>query len=159
MTTMNYAVKSADGKSIFKVFLNDERFPSNTTPEELDLWPVDPTIPEGYRQDFTKGESGWQVVDGKVTPCIEPIPVPEPLPEPKPQVVSPWQMRRALNKLGLRASVEAILAAADLDTKDGWAVAQEYRRNDPMILGMAKALDLTEEQLDNLFITAASFNN
>lgn len=153
---MNYAAKTPDGKDIFKVVL-DAPFPEHKMPEDLDLWPVDPAIPEGYRQDFTKGTKGWQLVNDIVVPCIEPIPVPEPLPEPKPQVVSPWQMRRALNQLGLRAAVEGAIVNADQDTKDGWEYASEIRRDNPLIIGMATALGLGDAELDHLFLTAASF--
>jgi hypothetical protein len=88
------------------------------------------------------------------------VPPPEPEPEPSndvPDVVSPWQMRRALNQLGLRAAIEAALASADQDTKDGWAVASEFRRDHDFINRMAAGLGMTSPQLDDLFRLAAAF--
>lgn len=75
-----------------------------------------------------------------------------------PDTVSPWQMRRALNQLKLRDSVEAAVAAADQDTKDGWDYALEIRRDNPLINGMASGLGMTAAQLDELFLLAASFS-
>lgn len=76
---------------------------------------------------------------------------------PVPQFVTPWQMRRALNQLGLRAMVEAAVAAGDQDSKDGWDYALEIRRDNPLLAGMAQALGMTGAQLDDLFRLAASF--
>jgi len=76
---------------------------------------------------------------------------------PVPQSVSPWQMRRALNQLGLRAMVEAAVAAGDQDARDGWDYALEIRRDNPLLAGMASALGMTNAQLDDLFRLAASF--
>lgn len=74
-----------------------------------------------------------------------------------PQSVTPWQMRRALNQLGLRAMVEAAVAAGDQDARDGWEFALEIRRDNPLLAGMAQALGMTDGQLDDLFRLAASF--
>jgi len=74
-----------------------------------------------------------------------------------PPEVTPWQMRRALNQLGLRAMVEAAVAAGDQDARDGWEFALEIRRDNPLLAGMAAALGMTDAQLDDLFRLAASF--
>jgi hypothetical protein len=74
-----------------------------------------------------------------------------------PQSVTPWQMRRALNQLGLRATVESAVAAGDQDARDGWEFALEIRRDNPLLAGMAAALGMTDAQLDDLFRLAASF--
>lgn len=76
---------------------------------------------------------------------------------PVPQSVTPWQMRRALNQLGLRAMVEAAVAAGDQDARDGWEFALEIRRDNPLLAGMGAALGMTDAQLDDLFRLAASF--
>lgn len=81
-------------------------------------------------------------------------------PPPAPELVvsvTPLQMRRALNHTGLRSSVEAAVAGADQDTKDAWEFASEIRRDNSLLLGMATQLGMTEQQLDDLFALAATF--
>lgn len=151
---MNYAIKTPDGQGIFKVML-DSDLPSGKTPEELDLWPVDPNIDDGFEQDFGQGSpAGWYLSEGIVRPCVKPIPEVVPV---VPVSVKPWQMRRALNQLGLRPAVNAALEQADLDARDAWEVASEFRRDNGLLVGMAQALGMTETEIDNLFILAASF--
>jgi hypothetical protein len=75
---------------------------------------------------------------------------------PVPVEVTPWQMRRALNAAGLRATVEAAVSAQDQDTRDGWEFATTIRRDNALINAMAPALSLTSEQVDDLFRAAAS---
>ena len=118
-----------------------------------------------------QGESGYRVrtEDGRVigfaarsgNPCeanaaddIANQPAPAPV---VPIEVSPWQIRRALNAAGLRASVEAAVAGASQDTRDGWEFASTVRRDNAMLSGMAAAMGMTSAQLDQLFISAASF--
>lgn len=80
---MNYAIKTPDGLGLHKVFLNAE-LPAGKTLAELNLWPVNPAIREGFRQDFSQGPRnarGWQLVKGVVVPHIVEIP-PDPEPDP-----------------------------------------------------------------------------
>lgn len=93
-----------------------------------------------------------KVENGEVVPYTPPPPAPA-----VPTSVSPWQMRRALNQLGLRSTVEAAVAAADQDTKDGWEFATEFRRDNALLLGMAASLNMADQDLDDLFTLAASF--
>lgn len=78
--------------------------------------------------------------------------------EPVPESVTPWQMRKALNASGRRSLVDALLANPQTpsDVIDGWEVASEWRRTDPVLLAMAQQLGITEQQLDNLFRLAAT---
>lgn len=92
---MNYAIKTSDNTSIFAVVINGEKphgqLPVGKTPEECGMWPVDITIPSGFRQDYSKGTPpGWQLVSGIVTPYISPIP--EPI-APSQEVI--WQNKLA----------------------------------------------------------------
>lgn len=125
------------------------------------LWPAEvlpdvESLPAGYDQLFESVEDykayraqhqaeydAWAAAQVTATPV--------------PQSVTPWQMRRALNQLGLRAMVEAAVAAGDQDAKDGWDYALEIRRDNPLLAGMAQALGMTGAQLDDLFRLAASF--
>ena len=75
---------------------------------------------------------------------------------PPPLVVSAWSFRKALNRLGLRAQVDAALVNADQDTKDGWAIATEYWSTDPLILAMTAALGKTEAEMLQVFELAGT---
>jgi hypothetical protein len=77
-----------------------------------------------------------------------------------PQSLSPRQARLALLAAGLLDQVEAIIAS--MPGPDGqaaritWDYATEVRRDDPLLGQMADALGLTEEQIDNLFLSAVT---
>ena len=73
-----------------------------------------------------------------------------------PQSITPWQIRKALNQLGLRSAVEAAVAAStDQDLKDGWAVATEFNRLSPFVIDIGAALGKTDAELDALFTLGA----
>ncbi len=72
-----------------------------------------------------------------------------------PQIVTPRQLRKALNAAGLRATVEAAVAAAPQDVRDEWEYALEIRRDYPLMTAMAAQLGMTDAQLDDLFRAAA----
>lgn len=62
-------------------------------------------------------------------------------------ICTPWQMRYALNVLGLRSAVEAAVAASsDQNLKDGWATAQEFRSDTAFVTSMASTVGKTAEQ-------------
>lgn len=69
-------------------------------------------------------------------------------------VCSRFQAKAALHLAGLLPSVEAAIAQADPVTRIAWAEAVEYRRTSPTILALAAALELSDEQVDDLFRTA-----
>lgn len=73
-----------------------------------------------------------------------------------PSSVTPRQFRRALSQAGLRAAVEAAIAAADEETQDTWEYAVSIERNHPMLVTMAAAIGVTDAQLDSLFRLAAT---
>lgn len=69
---------------------------------------------------------------------------------------SPWQIRKALNQLGLRQQVEeAISASADMTLKDGWEFAIEFRSDDLFVLAMGASIGMNDEQATQ-FIQYAS---
>lgn len=70
--------------------------------------------------------------------------------------VSPRQIRQALTIVGLRASVEAAVAASDQDTKDWWEFATEFERNHIKVVAMINALGVSDQQADDLWLLAAS---
>lgn len=70
-------------------------------------------------------------------------------------VVSPFQAKTALEAAGLLTQVEAIIALADPTTQRAWDEAVEFKRASPTINGLSAQLGLTDEQVDDLFRTAA----
>lgn len=75
---------------------------------------------------------------------------------PVPAEVSPAQFRRALNALNLRASVEAAVAQADQDTQDMWEYSTSFHRDNALLITMAELLNISTQQLDDVFILAGS---
>lgn len=72
-------------------------------------------------------------------------------------VVSPWQIRKALNQMGLREAVEAAVSAStDQALKDGWEYATEFRSDDPFVLQMGVALGQSDVQTHELIALAAT---
>lgn len=69
-------------------------------------------------------------------------------PEPIPVILScsPWQMRKKLNKEGLRQTVEDYVALPDtlIEIKDGWEFATEFREDDPFVQQMATMLQVAD---------------
>lgn len=67
-------------------------------------------------------------------------------PEPVPVILScsPWQMRKKLNKEGLRQTVEDYVTLPDtaIEIKDGWLYATEFREDDPFVQQMAEMLQV-----------------
>ncbi len=70
--------------------------------------------------------------------------------------VTPWQIRKALNQLGLRDAVEAAVAAADQTTKDAWQYSTIFFRDNPLSIAIGYALGKTDEELDEVFLLAAT---
>ena len=69
----------------------------------------------GYIPIDSHDKIGWRYIDGEFLP---------PLPTPIPPVTSVTrrQFKQGLTRIGLRAAVEAAIAAADQDTKDWYVV-------------------------------------
>ena len=70
--------------------------------------------------------------------------------------VSPWQIRKALNQLGLRQAVEDAVAAGSQDIKDGWEFATELVENDSFVIELGQVLGKSDEELHAVFILAQS---
>lgn len=73
-----------------------------------------------------------------------------------PQSVTPRQIRLALYEIGLRQQVEDYVNSQDITVKDSWNFATTIERTNPLILACKSALGKTDEELDQLFILAAS---
>jgi hypothetical protein len=71
--------------------------------------------------------------------------------------VSAWQLRKALNQLGLRAAVEAaVTASTNQDIKDGWEYAGTFNSDDPLVTPMGTALGQAPAQMYSLFELAST---
>lgn len=65
--------------------------------------------------------------------------------------VSPRQIRMALTQIGLRAQVEAAVAAGDQNLKDWWEFSTQFERNNAEVIAMGAALGVPDAQLDSLW--------
>lgn len=68
-----------------------------------------------------------------------------------PQSISPRQIRQALTRAGLRAPVEAAIAAGDQDIKDWYEFATAFERSNQHVIDMGTALGVSDAQLDALW--------
>jgi hypothetical protein len=110
------------------------------------------TLPWVFASDpaFQIDPTGQQVtIDGTITGF-------ERVATPSPSQVTPQQFRRALTRVGLRAAVEAAVATASQDMKDEWNFSTAILRNQPDLNAMATALGVSQSQLDDVFILAAT---
>lgn len=85
--------------------------------------------------------------DGTVAEVIE-APVG---PAPVPAIVSRRQAKLALLDAGLLDDAETIVASADQETRINWTDAVEFRRDHPLIAAIGGALNMTSDQIDDLF--------
>jgi hypothetical protein len=91
---------------------------------------------------------------GEFGPVAEYVP-PPPTPPPVPAVISRRQARLALLNAGLLDAVEAAIANAPPAVRITYEDATEWWRDDPLIAELARALGLSESQVDELFVKAS----
>jgi len=88
------------------------------------------------------------------------FPVPPPPPPPVPQSVTMRQARLAMLGAGILSGVEAAIAAMLGDEGKAaqieWEYATEVRRDWPLVQNLIPALGMTSEQVDALFVQAAT---
>lgn len=88
--------------------------------------------------------------------------------QPVPESVSRFQARAALlgtpslheDFTNMLDEVEAFMASAQVDplARLAWTDALEFKRTSPTILAIAPLLDLSDDDLDQLFIAAAGID-
>ncbi|TGN09979.1 hypothetical protein [Leptospira bandrabouensis] len=71
-----------------------------------------------------------------------------------PKSVTRRQSRRALHQAGLLEAIENYMVTAPMEIKIDWSESQEIQRNWSSLPIVANALNLTENQIDDLFILA-----
>jgi len=70
--------------------------------------------------------------------------------------VTPLQMRRALRATGLKAIVDAALAAQSEEVREEWEFASEVRRDNATLNALGQSLGKSPADLDALFQLAAT---
>lgn len=85
----------------------------------------------------------------------EPRVVDYPMP-PVPQEVSMRQAQQALLQAGMLDTVEQVVAQADRAVQIDWLKGQTVRRDWPALKVVQSLLNMTERQIDELFILADS---
>ena len=122
-----------------------------------------------YRLEKDDTAGTWQAVEDDSTiarfgftradfPSAEPPALPAYVP-PTPEVFvcTPWQIRKAINAMGLRQAVEdAVAASTDQALKDGWEFASAFRSDDPFVLQMGAALGKSAAETAELIQQAAA---
>lgn len=94
--------------------------------------------------------SGW---DATTTPPPEPVPVKD-----VPQVITKYQAKMALLQDGLYESVEQYVSNSnDYALKISWYDATNFYRDNQFIAELAIQFNLTQDQVDDLFILANTF--
>lgn len=77
-----------------------------------------------------------------------------------PQVVTMRQARLALNAAGLLSMVNSTIANLTGPTGDAarieWEFSSTVERHKPLVVALTPSLGLTDAQIDELFITAAT---
>lgn len=116
-----------------------------------------PVVQEGFVYQINNEGSAW---------IAEKIPEPEPELEPEPvlpgvpQTVSSRSAKHALLDAGLFLHVEEVINSTEgtegITARIEWN-APSFQRNSAFLIQMALTLGLTEEQLDDLFILAATY--
>lgn len=77
-------------------------------------------------------------------------------PVPIPTTVSMRQARLVLLQFGLLATVEGAIAQGSEADKIEWEYATEVNRNTPLVQNMKVGLNLSENDLNNLFTLAST---
>ena len=128
------------------------------TDSGLGIVPADvfvPALAAQFEPVPVEVQAGWSLIDGLWT---APPPAPEPVPEI--QSVTMRQARLAMLGAGILDQVETAIAAMEGDegraARIDWEYALDVRRDWPLINALGSQLGLTEQQIDELFISAAA---
>lgn len=127
-------------------------------------WPDDPNdefgIPYGTTKKFPPiiSEDEYAVWNGSgwdITTTPPPVPVPV---KDVPESITKYQAKMALLQNGLYESVEQYVSSSnDYALKISWYDATNFYRNNHFIALLAAEFNLTQDQVDDLFILANTF--
>lgn len=127
-------------------------------------WPDDPNDQFGIPYGSTKkappiilegqyavwNGSGWDLT---TTPPPEPVVIKD-----VPEFITKYQAKMALLQVGLYESVETYVQNSnDNALKISWYDATNFYRDNQFIAGLAVEFNLTNDQVDDLFILATTF--
>lgn len=90
----------------------------------------------------------WLAAGGVPDPYIPPV--------IKISTITPRQARLALLQSNLLETVEDRINQIGGETKITWEYATEINRDAPMIINIGESLNLTEQQIDDLFTLAST---
>lgn len=122
----------------------------------------DGAMPEDWPErerwiENSEAQIGWTFVDGEATP-----PKPELITEPT--ILPPLsarQFRLGLHANGLLSSVQETIDALDEHERTAaqieWEYAIQFDRDHHLVISLAAALELTEEQIDGMWQQAMAF--
>jgi hypothetical protein len=84
---------------------------------------------------------------------------PEPVAPIVPDQVTLWQLRAVLEIMGLEATVTAVIKGMPEGVEStvawrAWEYANNIRRSSPTVIALKAILQLTDEQVDQIFIQA-----
>lgn len=96
--------------------------------------------------DGSDGGIGWEYINGEL---IEPTPIIE-----VPQTITKLQAMKQLKAIDKWNALKVVLASNE-DVNDEWVLSDNLNRTYPLVLGMAQALDISDEELDTLFVEAS----
>jgi len=104
------------------------------------------SVPDNTRQGMVKDGSNYHW--------------PEPEPAAIPASVTRRQAKQALLMSALLANVQPAIDAIEDETERGmvqifWDDSTTFERNNPQLIALGEALELTDEQIDDLFIQAS----
>lgn len=129
-------------------------------------WPDDPDeiygIPPGTTKkavpELVENEyafwtgSGWIVTD--TSPMIVPVTPPKQVPES----ITKYQAKMALLEIGLFEQVETYVRDSnDAALKISWYDAEKFHRNNSFIASVGQAFNLSQDQIDDLFILGNNY--
>lgn len=70
---------------------------------------------------------------------------------PLPAFVRALNLRRALNKKGIRSDVEDYVKNSSQDIQDEWNFSMVLQRSGPFILALQNTLKISDEEMDDIF--------
>lgn len=113
------------------------------------VWHDDTSLPPDtvLRRELAEWLAAGGIIDAYTAP---PVQVPE--------TVSAFQARAALSRSNMLSSIQAFInnLVPDDERRLAWEYATEFSRSSPSITSIASELDISEKQLDDLFILAAT---
>ena len=125
---------------------------TEATQEQIDTGLTSTQITQEAADTIDTSSDPLFFVDGKILTIDQFL-------NPVPLEVTNYQIKRALNTVPAdRDAVEALVANADQDTKDGWNHASVFKKDHALFIGAVAILGWTQEKVDDYLRLAATFD-